>query len=269
MRAYRLAYDGSAYRGYQRQPHGETVEDELFRALSSLSVTDGGKPEGYAAAGRTDRGVSALCQTVSFTAPEWLSPRALNSRLPPEIRAWAHADAPEGFHAQYEATSRTYTYHLHAPDADLGRAQDAATRLSGEHDFRNLTPDREGTVRRLAVSVGGEDGYLVFHLRAPGFARQLARRVVSLIDLVARDERDLAFVDRVLSAERVEGPEGVAPAPPEGLVLLAVAYPSLSFAVDPEAARSAHDAFEAERRAAETRARVTGLLADAVAFDPE
>jgi hypothetical protein len=57
VRAFRLAYDGSGYRGFQRQPHGETVEDELFAALRELGVAfEGGSPVGYAAAGRTDAG---------------------------------------------------------------------------------------------------------------------------------------------------------------------------------------------------------------------
>lgn len=264
VRAYRLAYDGTAYRGFQRQPHGETVEDELFGELGSLSVTDGGKPEGYAAAGRTDRGVSALGQTVAFEGPEWLTARALNGELPAAVRAWAHADVPDDFHARYDAVARTYTYHLHAPGADLGRAQRAAGLLSGHHDFHNLTLDDEGTERTLAVGVDADGDYLVFHLRAPGFARQLVRRVVSLVASVARGERPPAFVERVLSPERVDGPEGVAPAAPEGLVLLSVAYPEATFTVDEVAAQSAHTVFDVERTAARTRARVTGLLADAL-----
>ena len=83
MRAYRLAYDGAGYRGFQRQPHGETVEDALFGALRDLDVAFvDGSPVGYTAAGRTDAGVSARAQTVAFEAPEWLRPRAFDAELP-------------------------------------------------------------------------------------------------------------------------------------------------------------------------------------------
>lgn len=282
MRAYRLAYDGTGYRGYQRQPHGQTVEDDLFGALSDLGVADG-KPDGYAAAGRTDAGVSALAQTVAFEAPEWLIPRALNSRLPADIRAWAHAEAREGFDARHEATDRGYRYHLHAPagrgrttrghDCERGAkrpasefadapAREACAALSGEHDFHNLTLDSDGTVRELSVSVERDGPFLVFDLRASGFARQLVRRVVSLVALVARGERPVAFVDRVLAPDELPGEDGVPPAPPAGLVLRDVTYPDLSFRVDAEAAASAREVFEAKRVDAATRARTFGALAD-------
>jgi tRNA pseudouridine38-40 synthase len=264
VRAYRLAYDGTAYRGYQRQPHGETVEDELFRALASLSVTEGGPPERYAAAGRTDRGVSALGQTIAFEGPAWLTPRALNGGLPASVRAWAAADVSDEFHARYDALSRTYTYHRLAPAADPAHAQRAADRLSGQHDFHNLTPDEDGTTRTLSVDVERDGDFLVFHLEAPGFARQLVRRVVSLVGAVAHGERDLGFVDRVLSSTPLDGPDGVAPAPPEGLVFRSVAYEDVSFTVDEAAAKSAREVFETRHRSARTRARVTGLVADAV-----
>jgi len=77
MRAFRVAYDGEPYRGFQRQPHGDTIEDALFEGLRALGVGfRDGSPAGYAAAGRTDAGVSARAQTVAFEAPDWLSPRA-------------------------------------------------------------------------------------------------------------------------------------------------------------------------------------------------
>ncbi|MFC7228320.1 tRNA pseudouridine(38-40) synthase TruA [Salinirubellus salinus] len=265
MRAYRLAYDGTCYRGFQRQPHGQTVEDELFGALADLGVAEG-KPEGYAAAGRTDRGVSALAQTVALAAPEWLTPRALNSRLPASIRAWAHADVDEGFSARYDATERVYRYHLYAPaDAvDDARARAACDGLSGRHDFHDLTLDAEGTVRDLAVSVERDGAFLTFDLRAQGFARQLVRRVVSLVALVARGERPVSFVDRVLAPDPLSGADGVPPAPPAGLVLLDVTYPDCSFVVDGEAAASAREVFEERRVDAATRARTFGTVGDAL-----
>ena len=263
MRAYRLAYDGTRYRGYQRQPHGQTVEDDLFGALAALGVADG-KPAGYAAAGRTDAGVSALAQTVAFEAPEWLTPRALNSRLPAGVRAWAHAEARAGFDARHEATERAYRYHLHAPVSEFtdALAREACEALSGRHDFHNLTLDSEGTVRDLSVSVERDGPFLVFDLRASGFARQLVRRVVSLVARVARGESPPAFVDRVLAPDELPGEDGVPPAPPEGLVLRDVTYPALSFTVDEEAAASAREVFEARRVDAATRARTFGVLGD-------
>ncbi|MFC7153884.1 tRNA pseudouridine(38-40) synthase TruA [Halomarina halobia] len=267
MRAFRVAYDGTAYSGFQRQPDAPTVEGELFAALVRLGVhdPDDRRPPGYAAAGRTDAGVSAVAQTVAFETPDWLAPRALNGELPGDVRAWASADAPAGFHARHDAALRGYTYHLHAPDADPDRARAALGALSGTRDFHNLTPDAEGTRRTLDAALAAEGPYLVVSVESPGFARQLVRRVVGMVAAVARGERDLAFVDRVLSAEALSGPDGVAPAPPEPLVLTRVDYPDLDFAADERAAASAREVFEARRVERLTGARVAETVLDGMA----
>ncbi|MEM4782614.1 MAG: tRNA pseudouridine(38-40) synthase TruA [Halalkalicoccus sp.] len=263
MRAFRIAYDGVAYHGFQRQPDVGTVEGRLFRALDRLGVSDGGKPAGYSAAGRTDAGVSALSQTVAFEAPDWLTPAAMNSELPGDVRAWASADADtERFHAQYDAISREYTYYLHAPEATVedDRARAVLDRLSGRNDFHNLTSDSGETIRTIRETrLDREGDFAVITLRAGGFLRQLARRIVSLLASVGRGERDLDFVDRVLSAERLDGPEGIAPAPPEPLVLTDVAY-DLDFEIDERAAESARAIFERKRVDREARSRVAGAI---------
>jgi len=262
VRAYRIAYDGQPYRGFQRQPDVQTVEGTVLDALRALDVlgTDADVPPGYAAAGRTDAGVSALAQTVAFETPEWLTPAALNSELPADVRAWASADAPAEFHATHDATSRTYTYHLHAPDASDERARDALDALAGDHDFHNLTPDERGTVRTLSTGLERDGDFLVVELTAGGFARQLVRRAVSVVAAVARGKADRTHVERVLGEEKLSGPDGVAPAPALGLVLTDVSYPGLAFEVDEQAAESARTVFEQQRIEHATRARVAARL---------
>lgn len=263
MRAFRVAYDGTPYRGFQRQPGQpdvSTVEGTLFRALRELGVLEGEKPEGYAAAGRTDAGVSALSQTVAFDCPEWLTPAALNGGLPADVRSWASAEVDEEFHATYDARSREYVYHLHAPDLDDERAKACLGALVGTSDLHNLTSDSGDTTRTIHEARLERDGsYVIVTLRADGFLRQLVRRIVSLVEAVGRDERDLAFVDRVLSEERLSGPEGIASAPPEPLVLSDVDY-GIDFESDERAVRSAREVFEVKRVERETGARVAGLI---------
>ena len=260
MRAFRLAYDGTGYRGFQRQPHGETVEDAVFDALRDLGVEFDAAPPGYAAAGRTDAGVSARTQTVAFDAPAWLTPRAFNGELPADVRAWAHADVAEGFHATHDADERRYRYFLHAEGVDPTRAMEASGRLAGEHDFHNFTPDETGTVRDLAVDVERDGEFLVVDCSAGGFARQLVRRLVAAVAEVASGERDLAFLDRALGDEPLTGGEGISPATPEPLVLVDVRYPGVEFAVDTEAAASARSVFEGRRRERLAGVRVAGAL---------
>ncbi len=260
MRAYRIAYDGRPFHGFQRQPDVRTVEDTILDALRTLGVHEGDVPSGYAAAGRTDAGVSATAQTIAFEAPDWLDPAALNSELPADVRAWASADAPESFHATHDAASRTYTYYLHAPDASHERARTALAALSGEQDFHNLTPDETGTVRTLSTALARDDPFLVVQFTAGGFARQLVRRLVSVVTSVARGEDGTERVEQVLAADPLDGPEGVAPAPAHPLVLTDVTYPGLSFAVDADAAESAREVFESRRVEHATLARVSGQL---------
>ena len=261
MDAYRIAYDGRPYHGFQRQPDVPTVEDAVFDALRDLGVFSGDAPPGYAAAGRTDAGVSAVAQTVAFDAPDWLSPAAFNGELPASVRAWARADAPAEFHATHHATAREYVYHLYAPDADAERARTALDRLRGEHDFHNLTPDDDGTVRDLSGSLVADGDYLVLTFRAGGFARQLVRRLVSLVRAVATGEAATEKVERVLAPDPLPGHEGIAPAPAYPLVLVGVEYPDLDFTIDADAAESARAVFGDRRAEWRTRARVAGEIA--------
>jgi len=262
MRAFRIAYDGRPYSGFQRQPDVPTVEDTLLDALRELGVLggDGDTPPDYAAAGRTDAGVSALAQTVAFEAPDWLTPAALNGALPGSIRAWASADVSADFHATLDATRRIYRYHLYAPDCDDGRVREALEALAGEHDFHNLTTDDEGTVRELETQYLRDGDFLVLTFAAGGFARHMVRRIVALVQAVGSGASDPERVERVLGPDPLDGGEGVPTAPATPLVLAGVTYPGVSFDPDPDAVASARKAFGERRVAALTAARVVGDL---------
>jgi tRNA pseudouridine38-40 synthase len=279
-RAYRVAYDGTGYRGFQRQPGGETVEDTLLDGLCRLDVLDGEPapagdsrptPPGWAAAGRTDRGVSAVAQTVAFDAPDWLDPRAFCGELPENVRVWAAADAPADFHATHDARERRYDYHFHAPEADDAAVRAACDRLSGGADFHNLSADPRGEVTRrdLSLSVDRDGAYLLVRAVAGGFPRECVRRLAGLLAAVGVGERDLDFVDRVLDDDPLPGPKGVAAAPPEPLVLAGVDYgDTLDFRVDQEAAATAWTAFERRRVERTTGARVAEQLRRGASREP-
>lgn len=230
MDAYRVAYDGSQFHGFQRQPDVETVSDTLLAGLRELGVTDSVPPR-YAAAGRTDAGVSALAQTVAFEAPSWLSPAAINSVVPPTVRVWARASVPETFHATHDADSRTYEYYLYAPDGLTQPLADACDRLSGTHDFHNLTPDSSKTKRTLTIDAHSHEPFVVLRVTAAGFPRQLVRRLSTVCANILRGEWPLSRIDRVLSDTVLSGPDGIPPASPLPLVLTDVTYPEVTFEV--------------------------------------
>jgi len=264
MRAYRLAYDGRPFHGFQRQPDVRTVEGALLASVRALGLVEAGEtPPEYAAASRTDAGVSALAQTVGFRAPDWLTPAALNSELPSSVRVWASADAPAEFHATHDPEQREYRYVLHADGLDEGRTREGLAALSGSQDFHNLTPDEQGTVRTLSTELAVEAPFFILTVRAGGFARQLVRRIVSLVaDVGAGAGFDR--IERLLGTEPVSGPDGVAPAPAYPLVLTEVSYPDLSFERDPEATARARELFEHQRREQVTSARVFRELVEGV-----
>lgn len=263
-RVFRIAYDGREYHGFQRQPDVPTISDALLDALRVLDVTETGVPSGYCAAGRTDAGVSALAQTVALACPDWLTPAAFNSELPAEIRAWAHTDVPSAFHATHDARARTYTYHLHAPDASISRAKRALDALSGEHDFHNFTPDDTGTVRDLSGAIRRDGDFLAVTLRAGGFPRQFVRRVVTVIEAVGSGVAERERIDRLLGADSLSGPAGVAPAAPEPLVLTNVTYPSISFEPDQTALRRTRNCFVSKENDHRTNARVARTIVDGI-----
>ncbi|WP_248515025.1 tRNA pseudouridine(38-40) synthase TruA [Salinarchaeum laminariae] len=290
MRAFRIAYDGRPFYGFQRQLDVPTVEDALLDALETLDVLDPNAdpgrgvrpiPPGYAAAGRTDAGVSALAQTVAFEAPEWLTPRALNGELPESIHAWAHADVPKSadtndgagasgdFHATHDAIRRRYVYQLYAPDANPELASEALGRIAGEHDFAALTTDDSGTVRTLATEFERAEPYLVLGVSAGGFPRHLVRRIASLVRIVATGERPPSFVDAVLDGSSDPVTDGVPTAAAEPLVLADVAYPDLEFVVDETAATDARAALAERSVRAATRARTIEQVSEGIASGGE
>lgn len=261
-RAFRLAYDGRAFHGFQRQPDVPTVENAVFKALRDLGIC-ADSPDRYSAAGRTDAGASAVAQTITFDCPEWCTPHTLNAELPGAIRAWAAADVPKDFHATHDATVREYTYHCYAPTADATRAEEAAAELSGEHDFHNLTTDTTGTTRDLALATELDRDYLVLTATASGFPRGLVRRLASLIRAIATGTAPVSKATRVLDSEPVTGAEGIPVAPAYPLVLTGVEY-DIEFTPHPRARTDTLDRFDDRRVEHTTIARVAETITAAL-----
>lgn len=243
-RAFRVAYDGRGFRGFQRQPDVETIESVIFRGLSELDVRlNDGVPDGYSAAGRTDAEVSSVAQTICFNCPEWLKPNVMNSVLPREIRVWAWVDVPGEFSARYSAGQREYTYHLHVPcAAGDSVAKRVATRLSGEHDFQRFTADNDRTTRTISFQAERDGEFLILGVRAEGFPRQLVRRVAHYFGTIAEGDAEISTVEALVDGER-DDIARIPPAPPEPLVLTGVSY-DVDFQIDEVARESAQRVYE-------------------------
>ena len=149
---------------------------------------------------------------------------------------------------------------MYADGSDDAAAETAAGKLSGEHDFRDFTPDETGTERELSVSVRRDGPFFVVDCRAGGFSRQLVRRLVSALDAVASGKRPPSFIDRALGPEPLSGHDGIAPAIPEPLVLVDVRYPEVTFEIDERTLEATRQLFEERRRRRLASARVAGEL---------
>jgi tRNA pseudouridine38-40 synthase len=239
-----LAYDGTDFVGWQVQRSGRTVQGVILEALERMH----GERVVVHAAGRTDSGVHADGQVISFettidSIPANAFHVALNSYLPPDVKALDSREVPADFHARYSAVRRTYRYFYAYGDVIHPRGRSYAVKLRhrpsvrqlnrlcgplvGSHDFTTFTLPRETsrTKVRNVISAGffPLHGQLVFEISANGFLWRMVRSVTgTLIQL----EKEGAGADelrrRLLAADRAEaGPS----APAAGLVLHSVEYP--------------------------------------------
>lgn len=242
-----LAYDGTAYFGWQIQATGKTIQGELERALNVVTS----EPIRAVASGRTDSGVHALGQVVSFDSetehtPEVLQ-RALNGNLPDDIRVRELEYAEDGFHAIRDAVSKRYRFFIqdgglldpflrqwswYVPQSlDDWLMQDAATELVGEHDFatyQSAGSPRSTTVRtindfRVERQVGQLCEPIVIEVSANGFLYNMVRNLVGSLVEVGLEKQSIDWPREILAAKdrKVAGPT----APPQGLFLVSVQYP--------------------------------------------
>ena len=239
-----LAYDGTHFLGFQRQGQGRTVQGVVETALRQL----GWQERSILAAGRTDTGVHASGQVISFDL-EWDHPaealqRALNALLPPDVSVCEAQSTRADFHPCYDAVSRRYHYHLYcqsvrdplkeryawrvwpAPQIDL--LSQVAGPLLGTHDFAAFgTPPRiHGTTVRTVFQAGWqEDGVdLTFEIMANAFLYHMVRRLVYLQVMVGQGRLGPEIIPQSLQPHgKGDLVKGLAPA--QGLRLVEVCYP--------------------------------------------
>jgi tRNA pseudouridine38-40 synthase len=235
-----VAYDGTDFHGFARQRSSRTVQGELESRLSLLLRA----PIETVGAGRTDAGVHASGQVVSFeapssTQPEWLKLR-LNKLLAPEVVVRAATAVPDDFSARFSATRREYEYRIYrspVPDPfrdrfalwvpgplSISRMRAAARALIGEHDFSSFCRRGEGSlVRRVrAVTFTSRGEELIVKIKADSFCHQMVRSMVGLLLDVGAGKREPEDVGKVLRAKHRNAAGPVAAA--RGLHLIRAGY---------------------------------------------
>lgn len=245
MRSFKLtlAYDGTNYAGWQRQSNAMSVQQVLEEAFAPL-VNDVAPT--IAGASRTDAGAHALGQVCSVNADLDLSTvavqRALNGRLPQDVRVLGVVEAWPGFHARIHAVGKSYRYRIittpvlspfdrffawHAPEPKrIELMQEAARHLVGRHDFASFqargTFVRETTRTIHGLALSESRGEIVVECEGDGFLRHMVRAIVGTLAEVGTGLRSPESMRDVLSARDRRAAGTTAPA--SGLTLMCVRY---------------------------------------------
>jgi len=244
-----LAYDGTDFAGWQWQPSKRTIQDELEAALGRITLE---RPK-CIASGRTDAGVHALGQVVSFSSSTRLEPevltKALNAELPDDMLVFEVSRAADSFHAQRDAIRKRYRYliedgrlrdlfdrkyvwHLYRR-LDVEAMQAAAASLLGRHDFASFETtgsSRLTTVRTvLDLTVERRETELtervIIEVEADGFLYNMVRNIVGTLVAVGKGREAIDWPARVLKlCDRTKA--GMT-APAQGLFLVGVEYPEI------------------------------------------
>jgi tRNA pseudouridine38-40 synthase len=236
-----LAYVGTDFHGYATQPNVRTVQDELEGALQRVIG-----PVVTVVAGRTDKGVHATAQVVSFHTDYDVDcrrlARSLNTQLRPAIAVLALTDVPDGFHARFSATGRAYRYRVlnrEAPDPflaatsyhyrtplELSAMQEGCQELPGIHDFASFCRAAPGrsTERDLRVVEweAHPNGVKELYIAASSFCHQMVRSIVAVSLDIGRGKLAPGAMGEILEAYHREAGCGAAPA--HGLTLVGVEY---------------------------------------------
>ncbi len=237
-----IAYDGTAYHGFQIQENALTVQHYLEKALAALY----GNCIRVEAAGRTDAGVHARGQVINYCAPSLVPeaqlPAALNGLLPEDILVVGAQQVEEGFSSRRDARIKIYSYtidrglfpdvlrrryswHISRP-LDLQLMQKAAVCLEGEHDFKSFQAAGskvKTTVRTLfSLKLTEEEQFISFRFDGDGFLYKMVRNITgTLVEVGLGRISDQDLIPILLSGDRKQAG---ATAPARGLCLEKVIY---------------------------------------------
>lgn len=239
-----IEYDGSYYRGWQRQAHAPSVQAELEQALSSVAD----QPIEIFCAGRTDAGVHGTGQVIHFDCPVQRPDKAwllgVNARLPDSIGVRWVQSVPEHFHARFSAQYRRYRYLIHNTHArpallqgkitwvkrplDAEAMHRAAQSILGERNFSSFrsaecqssTPWRN----LMSLSVCRQQQLIWVDVKANAFLHHMVRNLVGALLAIGYGVKPEAWLLEVLQAENRQLAAETAPA--QGLYLVQVGYPA-------------------------------------------
>jgi tRNA pseudouridine38-40 synthase len=228
--ALKIAYDGSKFHGYARQPSLRTVEGEIIKKLTKIGAINGTRQSNFGSASRTDKGVSAIGNVVAFNTSHSIDGIISSLNKLSDLWIWSFAVADEDFNPRL-AKMRWYRYYLLRKSLDIEKMRNAAKFFIGEHNFTNFSKnDGKNPVRKIDIfsikEIKEGRKFLIVDVMARNFLWNQVRRMVSAIEKVG------SGMDSSEIVEALENPLkkcdfGLARA--NGLVLMDVEYEQIEF----------------------------------------
>ena len=233
--AFKIAYIGTDFHGFQRQPGLPTVEGELLKAFNKVGLIKDLDISQYSIAGRTDRGVHALGNIVVMKTESQATINQINYYLPPSIQIIGKTEVPDGFKPRF-AEYRHYKYvFFNDPYVEhplkLKKMEIASKILEGTHNFQNFTkrceraPER--TVKEIKVSQTGK--ITIFDVFGESFLWNMVRKMVQVITRVGKGEMTEKELLLLLNPDIHAS---ITPVAPDGLILMDVKYSGIEFSMD-------------------------------------
>ncbi len=236
-----FSYDGSKYKGYQKQPDEVTIQGELERVLTHINNSE----VLVSASGRTDAGVHALNQTAHFDLKINITPEklkmALNSLLPDDIYVKKVEEVDSNFHARFNVKEKEYIYKINVgeynplekdyvyqynKELDIDKIKEAIKYFEGTHDFKSFTKnndEKDDFVRTIInTSIDIKENIITISFRGTGFLRYMVRNMVGCLIEVGQLKRESIEVKTILEAK--DRTKAGITARPEGLYLKEVSY---------------------------------------------
>ncbi|BAA30342.1 tRNA pseudouridine(38-40) synthase TruA [Pyrococcus horikoshii] len=231
--ALKIAYDGTKFHGFQRQPNVRTVEGEIIKALNNSGIMF----NELKSASRTDKGVSALGNVVAITTEDEriTNPMILNAKLK-DVWVLSAVKVPSDFHPRFWARSKVYRYYLPSFDLDVEKVKECSKLFLGVHDFSAFSRvDGRETVRSIdRIEVLDLGPVLAIEVEAKSFLWEMVRRIVKTLELCGLGKLSSEEVRKMLRG-KFEKSRKVPPAPAEGLLLVEVKYKGIEFPIHDKA----------------------------------
>lgn len=233
--ALKIAYIGSNFHGYQRQPNYRTVEGELLRVFKETNIIEDTWTAHYSVAGRTDKGVHSTGNVISFITDEDIHINQLNGLLPDDIKIIGEARVPYGFKVRFPLT-RTYTYiqpisPFEKKNLDITKMHVAMESFIGKHNFRNFSKRNEKNPNRKIIDVNLEvdEDVLIFTIVGESFLWNMVRKMVTSIMEVGYGKLDINDINELLKPKELRQFIRLQPAPANGLILSDMEYKNIKF----------------------------------------